>query len=146
MGGPPMSRKLLSLVFLLACPAAAAAQVHGDFNGDGIADLAIGVPNEDVGTIGDAGAVHVLYGTTTGVSSANTQIWTQNSLGIVGDVSEELDLFGYALAAGDFNGDDFDDLAVGVVGEDVAVFQGTAANAGAINVLYGSANGLQSDS
>jgi hypothetical protein len=141
-----MSKKLLSLVFLLAFPAAAAAQVHGDFNGDGIADLAIGAPNEDVGTIGDAGAVHVLYGTATGVSSATNQIWTQDSLGIVGDVSEELDLFGFALAAGNFNGDGFDDLAVGVVGEDVAVFQGTAANAGAINVLYGSASGLQSDS
>jgi hypothetical protein len=141
-----MSRKLLSFAFLLACPAAAgAAQVHGDFNGDGIADLAIGVPNEDVGTIGDAGAVNVLYGTATGVSSATSQIWTQTSLGIVGDVSEEFDLFGFALAAGDFNGDGFDDLAVGVVGEDVAVFQGTVANAGAINVLYGSASGLQSD-
>ena len=70
-----MSSKLLSLAFLLACPAAAgAAQVHGDFNGDGIADLAIGVPNEDLGTIGDAGAVHVLYGTATGVSSAATAI------------------------------------------------------------------------
>ena len=142
-----MSRKLLSLAFLLACPAAAgAAQVHGDFNGDGIADLAIGVPNEDVGTIADAGAVSVLYGTATGLSSATDQIWTQDSLGIVGDVSEDFDLFGFALAAGDFNGDGFEDLAVGVVGEDVAVFMGTVANAGAINVLYGSANGLQSDS
>jgi len=141
-----MSSKLLALAFLLACPAAAgAAQVHGDFNGDGIADLAIGVPNEDVGSIGDAGAVNVLYGTATGLSGATYQVWTQNSLGIVGDVSEAFDLFGYALAAGDFNGDGFDDLAVGVVGEDVAVFQGTVVNAGAINVLYGSANGLQSD-
>ena len=77
-----MSRKQLSLAILLACPAAAgAAQVHGDFNGDGIADLAIGVPNEDVGTIADAGAVNVLYGTATGVSSASNQIWTQNTLG-----------------------------------------------------------------
>ena len=142
-----MSRKLLSFAFLLACSAGAgAAQVHGDFNGDGIADLAIGVPNEDVGTIGDAGAVNVLYGTATGVTSATTQIWTQDSLGIVGDVSEAFDLFGFALAAGDFNGDGFDDLAVGVVGEDVAVFQGNVENAGAINVLYGSASGLQSDS
>ena len=142
-----MSRKFLSVAFLLACPVAAgAAQVHGDFNGDGIADLAIGVPNEDVGTIADAGAVNVLYGTATGLSGATYQVWTQNSLAIVGDVAEAFDLFGYAVAAGDFNGDGFDDLAVGVVGEDVAVFQGTVANAGAINVLYGSANGLQSDS
>ena len=142
-----MAIKFPSLVLLLAFPVAAgAAQVHGDFNGDGIADLAVGVPNESVGAIGYAGAVHVLYGTSTGVTSANTQLWTQDSLAIVGDVSEQSDLFGFALAAGDFNGDGFDDLAVGVVGEDVAVFQGQAVDAGAINVLYGSANGLQSDS
>ena len=62
------------------------------------------------------------------------------------DVAEAFDLFGYALAAGDFNGDGFDDLAVGIVGEDIAVFQDTATNAGAINVLYGSADGLTGDS
>jgi disulfide bond formation protein DsbB len=137
-----MPRHLLLLAFLLLFPlAAGAAQVHGDFNGDGIADLAIGVPNEDVGTVGDAGAVNVLYGTATGLSGSNYQIWTQDSPGVE-DVAEAFDLFGYSLAAGDFNGDGFDDLAVGMVGEDVAVFQGTAANAGAINVLYGSAAGL----
>ena len=38
----------------------------------------------------------------------------------------------------DFNGDSFDDLAVGVPGEDVA----GQADAGAVQVLYGSADGL----
>lgn len=38
----------------------------------------------------------------------------------------------------DFNGDDFADLAIGAPGEDV----GTAADAGAVNVQYGSATGL----
>lgn len=141
-----MPRHLPLLASLLLFPlAASAAQVHGDFNGDGIADLAIGAPNEDVGTEGDAGAVHVLYGTATGLSGSNLQIWTQNSPGVE-DVAEASDLFGYSLAAGDFNGDGFDDLAVGVVGEDVAVFNGTAAEGGAINVLYGSAAGLTGDS
>jgi FG-GAP repeat len=35
----------------------------GDFNGDGADDLAIGVPDEDVGNQVDAGAVNILYGT-----------------------------------------------------------------------------------
>jgi hypothetical protein len=38
----------------------------------------------------------------------------------------------------DFNGDGFDDIAVGVPLEDV----GTASDAGAVNVIYGSAGGL----
>ncbi len=34
----------------------------GDFNGDGRGNLAVGLENEDVGTIQDAGAVYVIYG------------------------------------------------------------------------------------
>jgi hypothetical protein len=43
-------------------------EVHGDFNGDGTDDLAIGVPSEDVDSattgemVSDAGAVHIIYG------------------------------------------------------------------------------------
>ena len=41
----------------------------------------------------------------------------------------------------DFNNDGFGDLAVGVPGEDL----GTATDAGAVSVLYGSSGGLASD-
>ena len=41
-----------------------------DFNGDGFQDLAVGAPNEDVGTIVDAGAVNVLYGSPSGLSAS----------------------------------------------------------------------------
>lgn len=43
---------------------------------------------------------------------------------------------------GDFNGDNYDDLAIGVPGEDI----GTIMDAGCVNVLYGSAGGLQATS
>ena len=33
---------------------------YGDFNGDGYDDLAVGVPDEDLGSIVDAGAVNVI--------------------------------------------------------------------------------------
>jgi FG-GAP repeat protein len=113
----------------------------GDFNADGFDDLALGVPLEDVGTITDAGAVNVLYGTSAGLqaSSPDDQFWHQNSAN-VGDIAEDNDQFGRAVAAGDFNNDGFDDLAVGVSLEDVD----TVVDAGAAVVLYGSGGGLQS--
>ncbi|MGY6216022.1 FG-GAP repeat protein [Methylolobus aquaticus] len=109
----------------------------GDFNDDGYDDLAIGVPYESLGAISTAGVVHVLLGSPTGLTDAGDQLWHQDSGGILG-VAQADDQFGRALAAGDFNQDGYDDLAIGVPREDVA---GTA-NAGAINVLLGSAAGL----
>src|SRR5204863_4709421 len=50
-------------------PGPTGASVHSDFNGDGFADLAIGVSSEDVGTIADAGAVNVLYGSAAGLQA-----------------------------------------------------------------------------
>jgi FG-GAP repeat protein len=111
----------------------------GDFNGDGRADLAVGVANEDVGTITDAGAVNVLYGTASGLSATGNQFWHQNSAGVL-DAAEPFDRFGNALVAGDFNNDARADLAVAAHQEDV----GTANQAGAVNVLYGSPSGLSS--
>ena len=106
----------------------------GDFNNDTFDDLAIGVPFEDVGTVFDAGAINVLYGSASRLTATGNQQWLQGSGGIVG-VAEESDFFGSALAAGDFNNDTFADLAIGAPFEDV----GSVLDAGAINVLYGSA-------
>lgn len=53
------------------------------------------------------------------------------------DEVEANELFGHALAAGDFDGDGFADLAVGVPGEqtfDLAI--------GAVHLLYGGDNGV----
>jgi FG-GAP repeat len=112
-------------------------RVQADFNGDGADDIAVGVPGESVGSIISAGAVNVLFGSGGGLSGAGSQLFHQDVAGI-GSNAEVNDSFGEALAVGDFNGDGFDDLAVGVPGESVGSVEG----AGAVNVLFGTAGGL----
>ena len=110
-----------------------------DFDGDGYADLAVGVPGEDIGSRAskrDAGAVQVLYGSRSG-PTARDQLWHQDSKGIKGG-AERGDRFGEVLASGDFDADGYADLAVGVPFEDV----GNAEESGVVQVLYGGPRGL----
>ncbi|MFE0653760.1 FG-GAP repeat protein [Streptomyces sp. NPDC059534] len=65
----------------------------GDTDRDGRADLAIGAPGEDVGTVADAGMVTVLRGTARGLTGTGALSWTQDSPAVPGAV-ERGDLFG----------------------------------------------------
>lgn len=125
---------------------------HGpDFNGDGYADLAVGIPNEGVTdglTYDEAGAVQVIYGTANGLSAIAAQAPVDDQIlhrGVNGldDIAVETDdRYGFALAIGDFNDDGYDDLGIGIPGS----FAGGQEAAGVVQVLYGSASGLTIDS
>ncbi|NEQ15398.1 MAG: hypothetical protein F6K44_16900, partial [Moorea sp. SIO3E2] len=110
----------------------------GDFNGDRRGDLAIGTPNEDVGGETNRGKVNVLRGSSTGLTSFGSQLWNQDNL--AGSSTEAFDRFGDTLISGDFNGDGYDDLAVGTPYED----WGSTTNTGIVNIINGSFFGLTS--
>jgi len=121
------------------------ALAEGDFNGDGFTDLAVGAPGEDLEINGisafDGGMVQVLYGRSGGLDATTSQILHQDMPGVLG-VVEARDRFGSVLAAGDLNGDGFDDLVVGVPGEDLLTDRGNIVDAGAVHTINGSSFGL----
>ena len=88
--------------------------VSGDFDGDGYADLAIGAAQENVGSVSDAGAVTVMYGSASGVTTARVWSFDTSVAGLAPRTNGRL---GWALAAGDFNGDGRVDLAAGAPGQ-----------------------------
>ena len=104
------------------------ALTAGDFNADGFVDLAVGSYGESTG----AGVVHAIYGSAGGLTASGNQRWRQGADDLESN-REAQDLFGFELAAGDFNGDGADDLAIGVPGED--------SGDGACAVLFGGPGG-----
>ncbi len=103
----------------------------GDFNADGFDDLAVDAVGEDLGE----GMVVILPGSPSGPDPSSSRSFKQGNPGM-GGTAEDHDHFGEALAAGDFNGDGFDDLAIGAPGEDDG--------AGQLSVVFGGPSGLTS--
>ena len=109
------------------------ALAAGDMNDDGIDDLAIGAPFEDLGPINSAGVVHVLYGSGgSGLSDEGAQLWLQTL-----DPSDTGDQFGAALVTARINAGTAADLVIGAPGNSVSVPQ-----TGSASVLYSLADAM----
>lgn len=118
-----------------------------DFGKSVHADLAVGIPSEDKEAGSDpdpnAGMVQVFYGTSTGLSGADDQMWNQEAAG-TGSM-EDNDHFGLALAAVDLGKTAHADLAIGIPDEDQErTWAVDLSNVGAVSILYGSPAGISS--
>jgi hypothetical protein len=100
------------------------AITSGDFNGDGIGDLAIGAPGNSGGGI-NAGALHVFLGPLEGPLTADNAIAVYTG-------KDSNDKLGTSIASGDLDRDGLTDIIVGAPGAD-----GVGSRRGAYYVLYG---------
>lgn len=109
----------------------------GDFNGDGIADLAMAAPDArlivDGSTRTGAGVVYVVFGRKEFPGVIDTAAGVGGGVNLTIYGKSDGDRLGFSLAAGDVNGDGFVDLLIGAPG----AASPQRGEAGAVYVLLG---------
>ncbi|NOY27148.1 MAG: hypothetical protein GXP62_14865, partial [Oligoflexia bacterium] len=112
-----------------------AAIVVSDIDGDGLGDLVLGAPYANGTTLTRVGAVALMAG---GSIGGDRSLADSDTLLVGPDTSQAY--AGWALAAGDVDGDGYPDLVVGAPSHDAV-----AEDAGAVYVWMGGATALDTD-
>jgi hypothetical protein len=112
----------------------------GDANGDGYADVAIGVQGKPIGGASRAGSVVLLKGARRGLTTTGAQSFSQDTPGVP-DTAEQDDLFGWAVSLIDLNGDGSAELTAAAVGENKRDPNTLYRGDGAVTVLPGTRSG-----
>lgn len=108
----------------------------GDMNNDGFGDLVISAPQADPLGRDTAGAVYVVYGKAGGFGAELDLATLNGANGFRVQGAADGDGLGEAVAAaGDIDGDGFDDLLIGAAGAS----PGGRFEAGSVYILYGAA-------
>lgn len=109
----------------------------GDFNGDGIDDLAISASDADPNGIQNAGTVYVVYGQAGGFDALMDLANLDATTGFAVNGASAHDLIGQTIKGiGDLNGDGLNDLAIAAPNADVNGLR----NTGQTFVIFGSEN------
>lgn len=101
----------------------------GNFNGDGLADIAVGAPLASPNGVKGSGNVYIL----TALAAEGVKSAPQAASVILFGTGEN-DFLGSELAMGDLNGDGRADLIIGAAGADASA---NRPNTGAVFVIYG---------
>ncbi|KAJ1413943.1 hypothetical protein B484DRAFT_467523, partial [Ochromonadaceae sp. CCMP2298] len=115
----------------------------GDVNGDGYADVIVGVLKAGPNRRTNAGVVYVIYGMASGFATVDLLRFVSGSRGFIIEGAAAYDYLGESVSgAGDVNGDGIDDVIVGASGARADLVDWSELDTGVAYIIFGKKSGL----